>query len=108
MKRDAPWQSWEQVQRLEPACELEGSGELVVQESETRKRRSSPLPRSSAAMETHSSAVCACAMSPGPKTTLGMPPPPSTDASQKYRTPTGLRWPTLCKNRATSGSFGLV
>src|ERR1035437_4813776 len=107
MKRDALWQSGEQVQRLEPACELEGPGELVVQESETRKRRSSPLPRSSASTETHPSAVCACAMSPGPNTTLGIPPPPSTDASQKYRTPTGLRWPTPSRKRGPSGTLAL-
>ena len=62
---------------------LEGAKAVPVQEKDCRKRSSRPLPRSSSASEIHSSAVCACAMSPGPNTTLGMPPCASTDASQK-------------------------
>ena len=62
---------------------LERGGEVAVQEKDWRKRNSSLLPRSSSSREIHSSTVCACAMSPGPNTTLGMPPCPSTDASQK-------------------------
>ena len=60
-----------------------GAKAVPVQESDCRKRRSSLSPRSSASTEIHSSAVCACAMSPGPNTTLGMPPCASTDASEK-------------------------
>src|SRR5206468_807841 len=38
-----------------------------------RNSVNSAVPRSSSRTEIHSSAVCACAMSPGPKTTLGIP-----------------------------------
>ena len=79
----------------------------MVQGSDFRKFKSRFLPRSSDASEIHSSAVCACAMSPGPNTTLGMPPAASTAASQKKSTPAGFDWPTLRKNCRTSGSLGI-
>src|ERR1035441_10087179 len=79
-----------------------------VQGSDFRKFRSRFLPRSSESSEIHSSAVCACAMSPGPNTTLGMPPRDNTAASQKKSTPTDRAWPTLHRKRRTNGSFGLV
>ena len=63
----------------------------LVQGSDFRKFKSRFFPRSSAASEIHSSAVCACAMSPGPNTTLGMPPADNTAASQKKSTPSGPR-----------------
>ena len=80
----------------------------MVQESDFRKRKSRFLPRSSEASKIHSSAVCACAMSPGPNTTLGMPPGDSTAASQKKSTPRGRAWPRFRKNCRTSGSPGSV
>ena len=51
--------------------------------SDFRNVKIKSLPRSSSASEIHSSAVCACARSPGPNTTLGMPPADNTAASQK-------------------------
>src|ERR1017187_2680384 len=79
-----------------------------VQGSDFRKFNSRFLPRSSESSEIHSSAVCACAMSPGPNTTLGMPPRDNTAASQKKSALAGRVWPTLRKKRRTNGSFGLV
>ena len=51
--------------------------------SDCRKRTSIQEPCSSWRSEIHSSAVWACAILPGPNTTLGMPPLASTAASQK-------------------------
>src|SRR5471030_1453927 len=58
--------------------------------SDFRKFKSRFFPRSSSASEIHSSAVCACAMSPGPNTTLGIPPAERIAASQKKWTPIGF------------------
>ena len=63
-------------------CSGEYHGDLV-QGSERKKRKSNSSPFSNAFSEIHSSAVCAWAMSPGPNTTLGIPPSASTAASQK-------------------------
>src|SRR6266481_5611500 len=63
-----------------------GLGKLnahLVQSRDLRNFTNIFLPRSSSRSEIHSSAVCACAMSPGPSTTLGMPARDNTDASQK-------------------------
>src|ERR1035437_9834449 len=79
-----------------------------VQGSDLKNLTSKSFPRSSSAIEIHSSAVCACAMSPGPNTTLGMPPRDNTAASQKKSTPARRAWPTLRKKSRTNGSFGLV
>jgi len=51
--------------------------------SDWKNRTSKSFPRSNSASEIHSSVVCACAMSPGPNTTLGIPLAASTAASQK-------------------------
>src|SRR6185312_9082325 len=50
---------------------------------ELRNRTSMSEARSSERKEIHSSGVCAWAMSPGPNTTLGMPPAARMAASQK-------------------------
>ena len=51
--------------------------------SDLKNLASSRVADSSDPRAIHSSAVCACAMSPGPNTTLGIPPAASTEASQK-------------------------
>jgi hypothetical protein len=77
----------------------------IVQGSEFKKFKSRFFPRSSSESEIHSSAVCACAMSPGPNTTLGMPPADKIAASQKKWMPNGFVCPAHFKNFWTSGSL---
>src|SRR5450631_4256289 len=80
----------------------EGQGEVRVglsnHGSELKNRSNKFFPRSSSASEIHSSAVCACATSPGPNTTLGIPPADKIAASQKKCTPSGFIWPTHFMN----------
>jgi hypothetical protein len=80
----------------------------AVQGSEFKKRSSKFLPCSNSESEIHSSAVCACATLPGPKTTLGIPPADKIAASQKKWTPSGFVRPMPFKNFWTSGSLKLV
>src|ERR1700722_13054687 len=77
----------------------------LFQGSEFKKRRSRFFPRSNSESEIHSSAVCACATSPGPKTTLGIPSADKIAASQKKWTPSGFDCPMLFKNFCTSGNW---
>ena len=62
---------------------IQDAGERKGHGSDLKNRTSKSFPRYSSASEIHSSAVCACAMLPGPNTTLGIPPAASTAASQK-------------------------
>jgi len=78
---------------------------ISVQGSEFKNLKSKSFPRSNSASEIHSTAVCACAMSPGPKTTLGIPPADKIAASQKKWTPNGFDWPTHFINFWTSGNL---
>jgi hypothetical protein len=80
----------------------------LVQGSEFKNLKSKFFPHSNSVSEIHSSAVCACATSPGPKTTPGIPPADKMAASQKKWTPAGFDWPMLFKNFRTSGNFGFV
>ena len=67
--------------------EIGGEKAICFYGSDFKNFKSRSFPRSSSASEIHSSAVCACAMSPGPNTTLGIPPADKIAASQKKWTP---------------------
>src|SRR6266700_2863283 len=108
MTRVAPWASWADFQLFQPACDLDGERALGVQDNDWKKRSNTSLPRSREKREIHSLSVWARAMSPGPKTTLGMPPCARTEASQKKWTPAGPVRPTLRRNCRTTGSPGLI
>src|SRR5262249_25990179 len=78
-----------QFLHLQRAWDLESNRFIMVQLKLLKNFSKTSFALSNSLTSIHSSLVCPCAISPGPNTTLGIPPRDSADASQQKFTPIG-------------------
>src|SRR5436190_451037 len=110
----APHHLLHQIQRLRRPTPARRIKRFVREKSDAAHGNESKnfsrivVARSSCVTEIHSSEVCACAISPGPKTKHGIPAALNTAESQKKSTPSASVCPNCPMNSRTSGNFKSV